>query len=219
MKTKILFYLFFILLSFQFPFKAQVVTSELVPIRELIPNIVLDLKYASTDNVFNNQKLYTTNECYVLKDLAIRLMVIQDSLNKIRTLNGRGYPEGIGLKIWDGYRPRAIQYIMFEIFPDPTFVAHPASGSGHNRGGAVDLTLINLATGGELPMPTDFDDFSDAASHNYPSNLLHANVVFNRDFLKSIMTQVGGLDYYSAEWWHYQLSNNKDYPLLDFQMK
>lgn len=219
MKKKYFFNVFFIFLSFQLTIHSQIITSELVPIRELIPNIVLDLKYASTDNVFNNQKLYTTNECYVLKDLAIRLMVIQDSLNKIRTLNGRGYPKGIGLKIWDGYRPRAIQYIMFEIFPDPTFVANPESGSGHNRGGAIDLTLINLSTGKELPMPTYFDDFSDAASHNYPSNLLPANIVFNREFLKSMMTQVGGLDYYSAEWWHYQLSNNKDYPLLDFQMK
>ena len=98
MKKKYFFYVFFISLAFQISIQSQIVTSELVPIRELIPNIVLDLKYASTDNVFNNQKLYTTNECYVLKDLAMRLMVIQDSLSKIRTLNGRGYPEGIGLK-------------------------------------------------------------------------------------------------------------------------
>lgn len=219
MKTELSIIVLLLLFSTHSVYKAQDFSSELVPIKELIPSVVLDLKYSTTDNVFNNQKLYTTNECYVLKDLAIRLITVQDSLNKIRSLNGKNYLNGIGIKIWDGYRPRAIQYIMFEIFPDPTFVANPASGSAHNRGGAIDLTLIDLATGKELQMPTYFDDFSDAASHNFPDNLLPADVVFNRKFLKNIMTQVGGLGFYSAEWWHYQLTNNSDYQLLDFQMK
>ena len=197
----------------------QQITSELVLVNELIPNIVIDLKYATTDNVFNNEKLYTSNECYLLKELVLKLIVVQDSLNKVRTLNGYNYPKGLGLKIWDGYRPRSVQYVMFEIFPDPTFVASPQSGSVHNRGGAVDLTLIDLSTGEELPMPTGFDDFTKAAGHDFPGNLLPSNVFFNREYLKSIMTNVGGIAYYVGEWWHYQLPNSKDYPLLDFQLK
>jgi D-alanyl-D-alanine dipeptidase len=63
------------------------------------------------------------------------------------------------------------------------------------------------------------DDFSDAASHSFPANLLPPDVSFNRDYLKNIMTTVGGLVPYNAEWWHYSVENNKDYPLLDFQIK
>ena len=118
-----------------------------------------------------------------------------------------------------GEVPRSVQYIMFDIFPDPTFVANPATGSSHNRGGAVDLTLIDLATGEELTMPTGFDDFTNRASHSYPDEYLPPEVSSNRRFLKNIMMNVGGLVPYNAEWWHYSIPNNKDYPLLDFQMK
>lgn len=207
-----------IVLLVYLPLTAQVLNSELVPLRDVIPNIVIDLKYASTDNFFN-QKLYTSNECYLLNDLAKKLIIVQDSLNNVRNLNGKSYPKGIGLKIWDGYRPRSVQYIMFELFPDPTYVADPNNGSSHNRGGAVDLTLVDLATGKEFKMPTGFDDFSTAAGHDFPGHLLLPEIYFNREYLKGIMTKVGGLSEYNAEWWHYQLSNNKDYPLLDFQIK
>jgi len=199
-------------------FFAQTTSSELVPVKDIIPNIVLDLKYATTDNFFK-QKLYTTNECYLIKDLVLKLKIVQDSLNNVKNLNGKNYPKGIGIKIWDGYRPRSVQYIMFEIFPNPTFVADPKSGSTHNRGGAVDLTLMDLSRNEELPMPTGFDDFTDAASHSYPDNQLTPEVLFNREYLKKIMTTVGELEEYTAEWWHYSVKNNKDYPLLDFQMK
>lgn len=200
------------------PAYSQEESSELVPLQDLIPNIIIDLKYASTDNFFN-QKLYTSNECYVLNDLANRLIIIQDSLNSVRELNGKNYPNGIGLKIWDGYRPRSVQYTMFELFPDPTYVADPDNGSSHNRGGAVDLTLVDLATRKELKMPTGFDDFTNSAGHDFPGHLLPQEIFFNREYLRKIMTEVGGLNLYIAEWWHYQLINNKNYPLLDFQIK
>ncbi|MBN1302378.1 MAG: M15 family metallopeptidase [Melioribacteraceae bacterium] len=198
---------------------AQTSYDEFVRIKDIIPDIAVDLKYATTDNVFDQQKLYTANECYMLKELAYRLKLVQDSLRNVRSFNGSDYPEGLGLKIWDGYRPRSVQYVMFDIFPDPTFVANPDNGSGHNRGGAVDVTLIDISTGQELFMPTGFDDFSDAAGHDYPKHLLHPIVYNNREYLKSIMLNVGGLSYYIAEWWHYQLSDNNKYPLMDFQMK
>jgi D-alanyl-D-alanine dipeptidase len=152
----------------------------------------------------------------VLK-LAEALKLAQDSLRNIRTHNGEDYPEGIGIKIWDGYRPRAVQYLFWEIFPNPVYIADPSSGSMHNRGGAVDLTLVDLATGGELAMPTEFDDFSVTASHTYSN--LPDNVIANRELLKTVMTQVAGLKIYGAEWWHYNLTEAGSYPLQDFQMK
>lgn len=195
---------------------AQSTSTELVKVRELIPDIVLDLKYNTTDN-FTHQKLYTTNECFLLLDAVKRLKLVQDSLKNVRKVYSTSYPKGIGVKIWDGYRPRAIQYLMWEIWPDPTYVADPNSGSSHNRGGAVDLTLIDLATGKELQMPTKFDDFSSAAGHDFTN--LPADIKANRDFLKNMMVNVGGFVLYQAEWWHYSIPGAGNYPLLDFQMK
>lgn len=193
-------------------------STNLVLLKDVIPNVMIELKYATTDNVFNNTQMYESNKCYVLKDLALRLKKVQDSLNNIRCFNSQKYPKGIGLKIWDGYRPLSVQYKMFEMFPDPTFVADPKRGSSHNRGGAVDLTLVDLSTGEELKMPTKFDDFTKIASHKYPADSLSKEVAANRDFLKSIMLEIGDIDFYVDEWWHYQLFDNKKYPLLDFQV-
>lgn len=191
-------------------------SNELVKVRDVIPDIVLDLKYSTTDN-FTHQKLYTTNECFLILEAVKRLKTVQDSLRNIRSLNGSAYPKGLGIKIWDGYRPRAIQYLMFEIFPDPTFVADPNTGSMHNRGSAVDLTLVDLNTGKELHMPTPFDDFTEAAAHGY--NYLAPEVKANREFLLRMMTTVGGFSMYQSEWWHYTIPGASSYPLLDFQMK
>jgi D-alanyl-D-alanine dipeptidase len=205
---------------------AQGGSNELVNPKDLIPDIVIDLRYSTPNHKFLSipnigdmelPKFYTANECLMVLKLAEALKSAQDTLRNIRTHSGKDYPDGIGIKIWDGYRPRAIQYLFWEIFPNSTYIADPSSGSMHNRGGAVDLTLVDLATGEELDMPTKFDDFSDAAGHNY--NDLPADVIANRELLKSIMTQSAGLSIYGAEWWHYNLSEAGSYPLQDFQMK
>jgi zinc D-Ala-D-Ala dipeptidase len=181
--------------------------AELVNVKELIPDIVLDLKYNTVVN-FTGQKLYTTNECLLARGMVNRLVVVQDSLRK----------RGLGLKIYDGYRPRAVQYLMWEIYPDPTFVADPSNGSKHNRGGAVDLTLVDLATGTELAMPTAFDYFGDAAAHGWTIGL-SAEQIANRELLLAMMENVGGLTRLSSEWWHYEHAASNALPLLDFQMK
>lgn len=187
---------------------AQSADDELVNVRELIPDIVIDLKYNTTDN-FLHQKLYSTDEC-LLSHIAVRqLALVQDSLRKI----------GLGIKIWDGYRPRAVQFLMWEIFPDPTYVADPVTGSKHNRGAAVDLTLVNSATGQELNMPTGFDYFGDRAHQHYPGPGLTQEQIDNREFLYNMMTSVGGFSPYDAEWWHYEVPAALNYPLLDFQLK
>ncbi|MBZ0198477.1 MAG: M15 family metallopeptidase [Ignavibacteriaceae bacterium] len=194
---------------------SQSANDEVVPVRQLIPDIAFNLKYNTIDN-FTSQKLYTIDEAYLAIDAIKKLKIVQDSLKKIISYDGISYPDGIGLMIYDGYRPRAVQYLMWEIFPNSTYVADPTSGSVHNRGGAVDLTLINLATRQELPMPTEFDFFGTEASHSY--NNLPANILANRALLKNMMVNIGGFALYEAEWWHYTISSS-GLPLLDFQMK
>jgi D-alanyl-D-alanine dipeptidase len=186
---------------------AQSADNELVRVKELIPGIVLDLRYSTTEN-FTGQKLYTADECLVAHGALRRLQVVQDSLRAL----------GLGLKIFDGYRPRAVQYLMWEILPDSRYVADPASGSVHNRGGAVDVSLVDLATGEELPMPTEFDYFGQEAGHGWTTGLT-AEQIANRELLKTMMEEVGGFSSYSAEWWHYTWGPSGSYPLLDFQMK
>ncbi|MBL1215569.1 MAG: M15 family metallopeptidase [Ignavibacteriae bacterium] len=204
----------------------QVGDDELVNPKDIIYDIVMDLRYSTPDHSFLNipqigemelPKFYTANEGLVVLKLANALKLAQDSLRNIRNFNGNSYPAGIGIKIWDGYRPRAVQYLFWEIFPNSTYIANPSSGSLHNRGGAVDLTLIDLATGEELDMPTAFDDFSPQAAHGYSS--LPQNVINNRELLRSIMVNVAGLNIYSSEWWHYSVPGASTYPLMDFQMK
>jgi zinc D-Ala-D-Ala dipeptidase len=186
---------------------AQTADDELINIKHLIPDIVLDLRYNTVDN-FCAQKLYTTDECMAAHGTVRRLQVVQDSLR------GRG----LGLKVYDAYRPRSVQYLMFEIFPNPIYVADPASGSVHNRGGAVDVSLVDAATGVELNMPTEFDDFSNMAHHGWTVGLTSEQIA-NRELLLDMMTRVGGFDMYSNEWWHYTVPGASTYPLLDFQLR
>jgi zinc D-Ala-D-Ala dipeptidase len=186
---------------------AQSADDELVNVKELIPDVMLDLKYGTIDN-FVHQKLYTANECLLSFGAVRHLKLVQDSL---RTL-------GLSLKIWDGYRPRAVQYLMWEIFPNPTYVADPSTGSNHNRGAAVDLTIVTLSTGKELTMPTPFDWFGQEARHDWTIGL-NAEQIANRTLLKSMMVNVGGFTLLNDEWWHYTYSPSLSNPLLDFQMK
>jgi D-alanyl-D-alanine dipeptidase len=185
---------------------AQSADNELVNLREMIPGIALDLRYTSVGN-FLAQKLYSTDEALLSRNAATKLKIVQDSLRA----------RGLGLKIYDAYRPRAVQYLMWEIFPNSTYVADPSSGSNHNRGAAVDLSLIDLATGQELAMPTAFDFFGAEAGHSYSS--LPAEVIANRALLRDVMERIGGFVFYEAEWWHYSYSAALANPLLDFQLK
>lgn len=199
--------LFLLLLLLPDFLAAQRAHDELVPVRQLIPDVVLDLRYNTTDN-FLHQKLYSTDECLLARGAVDRLRIVQDSLRA----------RGFGLKIYDGYRPRAVQYLMWEIFPNSTYVADPASGSAHNRGGAIDCSLVRLDTGGELWMPTPFDWFGIESSHSYTAGLT-AEQIANRAFLLDMMTRVGGFNMYEGEWWHYSWSSPTALPLLDFQLR
>lgn len=181
-------------------------TDELVNVKDLIPDIAVDLKYNTADN-FLHQKLYSTDECLLAMNAAQALRRVQDSLRA----------RGIGLKVFDGYRPRAVQFLMWEILPNPIYVADPRTGSNHNRGAAVDVTLIDLASGQEFQMPTPFDWFGPEAAHDYMN--LPPNVIANRALLRDMMEQVGGFMRLNSEWWHYDYPPARPLPLVDFQLK
>lgn len=174
---------------------------ELVDLEKVIPNIILDIRYATANN-FTKEIIYSEPKAYTRKPVAEVLKTMQDSLAKI----------GLGIKIYDAYRPYAATLKFYEVYPDKEWVANPAHGSRHNRGCAVDISLVNLTTGKELQMPTEFDSFSEKAHTNYPD--LPEEAIKNRTFLVNIMAHFGFTNY-KSEWWHYDYKTWKDYPLMD----
>ena len=186
------------------PYQQKIVDSpdyKLVEIIKYVPNIVLDIRYATKNN-FMHRPMYKLAKAYARLPVALALKVIQDELNK----------QGLGLKIYDSYRPYAVTVMFYEMAKDTTFVADPRKGSRHNRGCAIDLTVINLKTGKELNMPTDFDSFSVKAADNYPH--LSKEKIANREMLKSVM-QAHGFKIYHSEWWHYDYNGWPSFPVMD----
>ncbi|UCG16120.1 MAG: M15 family metallopeptidase [Phycisphaerales bacterium] len=184
------------------PEAGQAVCADepLVDLADVAPRIVLDLRYATADN-FLRQKLYPVARCLLRESVADRLRRVQDDLEV----------KGLGLKVFDGYRPLSVQRRMWGVFPDPKYVADPARGSRHNRGAAVDVTLVD-AKGRELPMPSAFDEFSERAHRNYAGGT--AEQRRNRRVLEDAMERHGfsGLD---SEWWHFDAPGWQHYTILD----
>ncbi len=157
--------------------------------------------YATTAN-FVKTKLYPCARCFLRPDVATALQQAHTKLQQ------QGYG---GLRVFDCYRPRAIQRKMWQIKPDPHYVANPDKGSDHNRGTAVDLTILDRS-GKLLDFGTPFDEFSTKAHHSY-LNLL-PQVLKNRSLLKSTMASVG-FHHIDSEWWHYAWQGNKP-PVADW---
>lgn len=178
--------------------------EDLVEVQQIIPGVVLDIRYATTNN-FTGKKLYPFAGCYLRRAAAEKLAAVQAELQ----------PLGYGLKIYDGYRPLSVQHLMWEVFPQPGYVADPKKGSRHNRGAAVDVTLIRLADGAELPMPTPYDDFTPRAHRDFMD--LPAAAIQNRALLERVMTRHGFIGL-PTEWWHFDAVNWRDYPLLDIPL-
>ncbi|RNL50581.1 M15 family metallopeptidase [Pedobacter jejuensis] len=175
--------------------------NELIEIKKAIPTIKLDIRYATKNN-FMKQVMYGQARAFARKPVVESLKKVQSELNK----------KGLGLKIFDGYRPYAITVAFYKKASDKNFVANPKQGSKHNRGCAVDLTIINLKTGKEIPMPTPYDSFSAAAAANYPN--VSAEVKKNRDFFISLMRK-HKLNVLENEWWHYDFQGWQNYALMD----
>jgi D-alanyl-D-alanine dipeptidase len=163
--------------------------------------IPLDIRYATANN-FMKTPLYPVAKAYLRAPAARALADVQRELAT----------RGLGLKVFDAYRPYRVTEAMWEPIKNPDYVADPAKGSRHNRGAAVDLTLIDLRTGAELPMPTPYDDFTSRASHGFTD--LPADALANRALLRDVMTR-HGFDLLPSEWWHYDFARWERFELMD----
>ena len=181
--------------------KGPVKQAPLVPATAVVTDLVEDLRYATADNFLKKKVYPDTARCLLLPESAQRLKKAADVLR----------PQGYRLKVYDCYRPRAVQYEMWKIMPVPGYVADPRKGSNHNRGGAVDLTLVTL-DGQDVEMPTAFDTFSEEAHHGYAGGTEASRK--HREILREAMLGAG-FSPNRMEWWHYDLPDAKTRPVLD----
>ena len=163
--------------------------SDFVRLKDLSPDFVYELKYATPDN-FLKQAVYDCGECYLRKSTAEALVKANEAFKQL----------GYRIKLFDCYRPLSVQKKMWKILPGTHYVANPAKGSKHNRGAAVDLTLVD-AEGKELNMGTPFDFFGKEAHHTYTQH--SKEVLENRKLLKETLDKFNFKSIYS-EWWHYE---------------
>ncbi|MBS0619872.1 MAG: D-alanyl-D-alanine dipeptidase [Verrucomicrobia bacterium] len=173
---------------------------DLVDVQAVCPGVQLDVRYATSRN-FLGKAVYDRPKCFLRRKVALKLDAVQKRLQKI----------GLGLKVFDGYRPLSIQKQFWEAMPDPRYIASPDRGSKHNRGAAVDVSLVDQE-GIELKMPTDFDDFSLKAHRDYER--LPKEVIFNRMLLENVMVESGFIPV-ESEWWHFDDEEGETYPLED----
>ncbi len=170
----------------------------LVDVKNIISNIYVDLRYA-TENNFTGRVIYDFQRCLLLKVAALRLKKVQTDLELM----------GLGLKIWDGYRPIEAQWRLWEVMPDSRYVSDPRKGGRHARGTAVDVTLV-AKNGVELPMPSGFDDFSERAHRCFQE--ASSEALANRDLLSGAMERYGFVGL-STEWWHFDMVGWENYPV------
>jgi D-alanyl-D-alanine dipeptidase len=174
--------------------------ADLVDVQRVIPGIVLDIRYATTNN-FTGKQLYPVARCCLRREAAKSLRDVE------RELRGMG----LALKVYDGYRPLSVQKKMWAIVPNEDYVANPAKGSRHNRGAAVDVTLIK-PDGAELPMGTPFDDFTEKAHGDYTN--LPPDILQNRALLQGVMEK-HNFHRLRTEWWHFDFKDWTKYEILD----
>lgn len=176
-------------------------TEPLVDATSVVKDLVVDLRYGTDDN-FLHRKVYPDGA---------RCLLLPDAVERLKKAAATLRPKGYRLKVYDCYRPRAVQWEMWKIFPKPGYVADPRFGSNHNRGAAVDLTLVTL-DGKDVEMPTPFDTFSPAAHHGYTGGTEASRE--HREVLREAMEGVG-FQRNRMEWWHYDLPGAKTLPVLD----
>lgn len=175
--------------------------NPLVEVRSLNPRIRVEMKYTTPEN-FVGEPLYPADAlCLLRREVAERLLRAQERLER----------DGFGLKIFDAYRPLAVQKKMWAKVPIEGYVANPAKGSNHNRGAAVDVTLVDRE-GRELPMPSKYDEFTDRAHRNYAGGT--AEERSNRARLEKAM-EAEGFSGLKTEWWHFDAPEAKNLPVLD----
>lgn len=173
--------------------------SDLVELRKLDPTIKLDVRYATSNNLFGTV-FYSEPRAFLQRAPAEALVRVS------RRLQPRGY----GLLVHDGYRPWYVTKVFWDATPQDKklFVADPAKGSRHNRGAAVDLTLYDLKSGKPVEMVSTYDETTDRAYPNYPGGTSLQR--WHRDLLRSVM-EAEGFTVYEAEWWHFDFKDWQRY--------
>ncbi|BBZ26741.1 D-alanyl-D-alanine dipeptidase [Mycolicibacterium madagascariense] len=181
------------------PVSPQAAAAGLVDVRTVVPDAMIDLRYATTDNFVGEQLYPTGARCLVHESLAPGLTV---AANQLRA-------QGHVMVFWDCYRPHDVQVRMFQEVPNPNWVARPSDyARSHEAGRSVDVTIAGLDMG------TGFDDFTPRALA-YATDGVTAAQQANRAVLRSAM-QAGGFAVYSGEWWHFDGPGAKDpRPILD----
>lgn len=163
--------------------------TDFVNVTWYIPDIYIELKYAGNDN-FTQETIYNFQDAYLRYGTVLKLMNVCEELEHY----------GLYLKIWDAFRPASAQFVLWDTYPDPNFVANPNRGfSAHTRGNTLDVTLVD-GQGNELLMPSEFDDFSSAADRDFTDCSEDARQ--NVQILQSVMEQNGFKGYW-GEWWHF----------------
>lgn len=179
--------------------------KQMVDLSKEIPGLRLEIVYA-TDKHFVKKKMYTQPKAYMRRSAAQSLKAAQAEL----------MARGLSLKIWDAYRPYKVTEMMWELVRDDRYVADPSHGSKHNRGCAVDLTIVDAKTGKELAMPTPYLDFTTKAHHSTTN--FSKQVLANRALLRKTMERHGFLAY-NEEWWHYNFAEWGNYELMDISFE
>ncbi len=174
---------------------------RLIDLKKLIPDLVLDIRYAGTNN-FNKEPFYSEAAAFLRLPAALALARVQQELKQ----------KGLSLIIYDAYRPYSVTCAIYNKVKDTNYAAPPWTGSRHNRACAIDLSMVRISDGKELSMPTPFDEFSPKASPTYAN--LPDSVKANRDFLINLMAKYG-FSVYSSEWWHFDYKDWKEFPLMD----
>ncbi|MGD9588298.1 MAG: M15 family metallopeptidase [Pyrinomonadaceae bacterium] len=169
----------------------------------LDPTIKLDIRYATDDN-FVGRRVYPEGRVFLQEEAARAVVRVHQELAL----------RGLGLVIFDGYRPWSITKLFWEVTSDDQrkFVADPERGSKHNRGCAVDLSIFDRNSGRELEMPSGYDEFTERASPNYTGGT--AEQTANRELLRRLM-ESEGFTVNPREWWHFDFKNWEDHPIHD----
>ncbi len=174
---------------------------ELLNLKGLLNHAVFDIRYASTNN-FTGKVVYKSPEAFLCTPAAKSFVEVEKYL----------FDQGICLKVFDAYRPYQATLKFWDLVKDANYAAAPETGSRHNRGCAVDITLVSLKDNVELEMPTPFDDFTEKASSGYMN--LPSAVIQNRAIMKYAMEKFG-FKQLSSEWWHFDYVGWEKYAVLD----
>jgi zinc D-Ala-D-Ala dipeptidase len=177
--------------------------ADLVELTKLDKSIKLDIRYATANN-FVGRVVYPEARAFLQRNAAEAVVRVHKRLKK----------DGQGIVIFDGYRPWSITKLFWETVPphQRIYVADPAKGSKHNRGCAVDLSIYDRKTGKLLPMPSDYDEFNEKASPNYPGGTSEQRA--NRDKLRTLMESEGFI-VNDEEWWHFDYKDWQQYAIYD----